>query len=367
MSLSASPRWDPYVLYDGEELHRHWAWRFANGARVALVQGIGFDPRMCLSLGMLRDLAPTAAVEVWAANLGGHGDATARAAAEENFERFEELLDGGPRHDLNVSAAGIEQTARQSAAAFADLDQFGDVSDVIVDVSALPRSVFFPLIAKLLYLCDQRADAPNLHVLAGDAAWLDAEVHAEGIDENAIWLHPFAGTFSVDSTSHYPRVWIPVLGENTTAQLERISELINPAEVCPLLPFPSRDPRRGDELFREYRAVLFDELRADSGTIMYAAELNPFQIYRRLRQATLEHVETLAPLGGCKTAYSALSSKLVAIGVLLVAYELRELGYEVGVADIGAQGHSLNRRFPAQQVQSETEMVGLTLSGDAYL
>jgi hypothetical protein len=363
----SSPRWDPYVLYDGEDLRKHWTNRFAEGARVALVQGIGFDPRMCLSLGMLRDLAPTAAVEVWATNLGGDGDATTRAAAEENLERFEQLLDGGPRHDLDVSAVGIEQVARRSAGAFTNLNQLGNVTDVIIDVSALPRSVFFPLIAKLLYLCDQRADAPNLHVLAGDLAWLDAEVDAEGIDENAVWLHPFAGTFGVDSTSHHPRVWMPVLGENTTAQLERISELINPAEVCPLLPFPSRDPRRGDELFREYRAVLFDELRADSGTFMYAAESNPFQIYRRLRRATLEHAETLAPLGGCKTAYSALSSKLVAVGVLLVAYEMRELGFEVGVADIGAQSYTLNRRFAAEQIQAETELVGLTLSGDAYL
>jgi hypothetical protein len=182
-----------------------------------------------------------------------------------------------------------------------------------------------------------------------------------------VWLHPFASTFGVEATLHVPRVWMPVLGEGTAQQLERISELILAAEVCPLLPFPSRDPRRGDELFLEYRRVLFDQLRTDSGTVIYAAESNPFQVYRRLRQSTLEHAETLKPLGGCKTAYSALSSKLVAVGVLLVAYELRAEELEVGVADIGAQTNTLARHVSVQEARERTELAGLTLSGDSYL
>jgi hypothetical protein len=368
MSSGSRPRWDPYVLHAGRALREHWESRFAAGAKVALLQGVGFDPRMCLVLELMRELAPVDSVDVWAVSLGAPGNATAHAAASANAEQFAGLLEGGDRHDLDVSASGLEETARRAAGAIGSLDALGAVTDIVVDVNALPRPVFFPLVAKLLYLCDQRhAEAPNLHVLAGDAAWLDAEIHAEGIDEHAAWLHPFAGTFGVEATLHVPRIWMPVLGEGTATQLERISELITPAEVCPLLPFPSRDPRRGDELFLEYQAVLFDQLRTDSGTVMYAAESNPFQIYRRLRQSTIEHAETLTPLGGCKTAYSALSSKLVAVGVLLVAYELRDLNIEIGVADIGAQGHTLNRRYSGEEVHERTELVGLTLSGDCYL
>lgn len=367
MSTSKQPRWDPYVLYAGPDLSEHWARRFDEGAKVALVQGVGFDPRMCLGLALLRELASAASVDVWAVHFAAPGDAATRATADENAERFVELLADGRQKVLDMAAPGIEQTARRAADAVADLAALGDVTDVIVDVNALPRQVFFPLIAKLLYLCDQRhGAAPNLHVLAGDAAWLDAEIHSAGVDEHAVWLHPFAGTFGVEATLHVPRVWMPVLGEGTAAQLERISQLITPAEVCPLLPFPSRDPRRGDELFLEYRRVLFDQLRTDSGTVIYAAESNPFQVYRRLRQSTLEHEETLKPLGGCKTAYSALSSKLVAVGVLLVAYELHAEECEVGVADIGAQSHTLGRRVSLQEAQEGTNLVGLTLSGDSY-
>ena len=368
MTVTTQPRWDPYVLNSGAQLREHWAWRFEHGATVAFVQGIGFDPRMCLGLKLLRDLAPPAAVEVWAVSFGSPGDTTAIAMAQDNLALFTELLSTGRRHDLDLAAPNIEQTARGAANAIADLAVFGDVSDIVIDVNALPRAVFFPLIAKLLYLCDQRhAGAPNLHVLAGDAAWLDAIIQSAGIDEHAVWLHPFASTFGVEATLHVPRVWMPVLGERTAPQLERISQLVGQMEVCPMLPFPSRDPRRGDELFLEYRRVLFDQLRTDSGTFIYAAESNPFQVYRRLRQSTLEHVQTLKPLGGCKTAYSALSSKLVSIGVLLVAYELRDDGYEVGVADIGSQSHTIKRHVSIEEARERTELAGLTLSGDSYL
>lgn len=365
---ATKPRWDPYVLHAGPTLREHWTWRFEAGAKVALVQGVGFDPRMCLGLALLRELAPTSSVDVWAVRFAAPGDATAAAMADDNATQFSGLVAGGRVEELDLSAPGIEQTARRAADAISDLAVFGDVSDIIVDVNALPRSVFFPLIAKLLYLCDQRhTDAPNLHVLAGDAAWLDAVIQSVGIDEHAVWLHPFASTFGVEATTHVPRVWMPVLGEGTEQQLDRISQLILPLEVCPLLPFPSRDPRRGDDLFLEYRRVLFDELRSDSGTFMYAAESNPFQVYRRLRQSTVEHAETLQPLGGCKTAYSALSSKLVAVGVLLVAYELRDQQLEVGVADIGAQSNTLARHVSVQEAREHTDLVGLTLSGDSYL
>jgi hypothetical protein len=323
---------------------------------------------MCLGLALFRDLAPPDRVDVWVVRFDAPGDATARTLAEENQSCFDGLLGGGRLEELDLSAPGIEPTARRAADAVSDLADFGDVTDIVVDVNAFPRPVFFPLIAKLLHLCDMHGvGAPNLHVVAGDAAWLDAKIEDAGIDEHAVWLHPFAGTFGVEATLHVPRLWMPVLGEGTSIQLERISQLITPGEVCPLLPFPSRDPRRGDELFLEYRQVLFDRLRTDSGTIIYAAESNPFQVYRRLRQSTLEHAETLKPLGGCKTAYSALSSKLVAVGVLLVAYELRALGAEVGVADIGAQGHVLKEYVSLQEAQERTELVGLTLSGESYL
>jgi hypothetical protein len=367
VSTQDGSRWDLYVLHRQQALHKHWQRRFADGARVALIMGVGFDPRMCMALRMFGELAGVDVVAVHAVRFAAPGDVTARVMAEENLSEFDRLLGVRPVAELTVAGNGLDATARSAAAAVQSLDALGYVSDIVVDINALPRAVFFPLVAKLLYLCDQRgAEAPNLHIIGGDNAALDAEIEVVGIDEHASWLHPFEGSFGVEATAELPRVWMPILGENTEQQLERISDLVAPQEVCPLLPFPAKDPRRGDQLFDAYRGVLFDRLQTDSGTVIYADEANPFQVYRRLLFSTRRYQRTLGPLGGCKTAFSALSSKLVAIGALLVAYELRE-GLEVGIADIGAQLHRVQRHVKIEEAAATTELVGLSLSGDCYL
>jgi hypothetical protein len=63
-------------------------------------------------------------------------------------------------------------------------------------------------------------------------------------------------------------------------------------------------------------------------------------------------------LGGCKVALSTLSSKLMSLGALLVAYELKQLGNNIGVAHIQCQGYTLASMVP------NAELVGLWLAGE---
>ena len=71
------------------------------------------------------------------------------------------------------------------------------------------------------------------------------------------------------------------------------------------------------------------------------SELNPFEVYRRLRGAVLRYSDVFGILGGCRVAISPMSSKLMSLGALLVAYELKACGYRVGVAHVDAQGYRL--------------------------
>lgn len=369
MATENEGRWQTYVLHRDRELRDHWSARFGDGAAVCLLMGIGFDPRMCLGLELLASLAGPETLCVKSIDFGGPTDTLAEESAEKTKELFERLVAPFPHESLALPGGeGIENLARASANFFESLDGIS-ATDLIVDVNALPRPLFFPLIAKLLFLCDQRGPgAPNLHIFAGDAAWLDELIVVNGLDENAVWLHPFEGTFLAEADNFLPRVWMPVLGEGDTQALKRISELVAPQEVCPLLPFPSLDPRRGDRLFEHFREILFDELRSDSGTVTYGAEGNPFQVYRRLRQSTLQYGEALHELGGCKVAFSAMSSKLVSLGVLLAAYEfLGSSDHVTGVAEIGAQQHRLTRAVSIEEARKKTELIGLSVSGDCYL
>ncbi len=371
MSGGAQPnegRWQNYVLHLDTELKEHWGERFAAGAKVCFIMGIGFDPRMCLGLECLREVAAPEALQVKAIEFGGSADQVAEESAKRTRTRFEELITELDTEIVSVAGEGdVDRFARNAAGLFETLEQL-TVTDIVVDVDALPRSLFFPLISKLLFLCDEAGvAAPNLHVFAGNAAWLDELIVGEGLDETAVWLYPYAGTFLSEADQHLPRIWIPILGEGDPLALQRIFELVAPTETCPLLPFPSRNPRRGDILFESYHGVLFDRLRTDSGTVIYADEGNPFQVYRRLRESTLRYGKSLQELGGCKVAFSSLSSKLVSLGALLAAYELMgDPDHITGVAEVGTQTHRLLREVSIEEAREKTELAGLSLTGDCY-
>jgi hypothetical protein len=253
--------------------------------------------------------------------------------------------------------------SRNAANLFISPDPLRPYSDVVVDVSAMPRGVYFPLIARLLYLLDEwPADgpAPNLHVLVAEDPGLDSRIREEGIDEAADFLYSFEGRFNQEATASFPKVWIPLLGENRVTQFDRIYDLVKPDEVAPVLPSPSRNPRRADDVVIQYRELLFDQLGIDPRDFLYASEQNPFEVYRQVRKAVLHYREVLGLLGGCKFALSALSSKLMSLGPLLVAYELKRAGMDVGVAHIECQGYRI------ASPDSNPEIVGLWLSGECY-
>jgi hypothetical protein len=170
---------------------------------------------------------------------------------------------------------------------------------------------------------------------------VDAHITEEGIDEDADYIHPFRGAVERESAAGRPKVWFPLLGENQTVQLKRIYDLINPAEICPLLPAPSVNPRRGDELVMEYRELLFDQLRVEARNFIYASETNAFEAYRQLRRAILHYGKALKPLGGSNAVISANSSKLLSVGALLAAYELKRSRVNIAIAHVEAHGYTM--------------------------
>jgi hypothetical protein len=220
---------------------------------------------------------------------------------------------------------------------------------------------YFPLLARILYLLDTdtsaRTPLTNLHAVVAEDPALDSVIREEGVDEKAEFVASFGGGFDEEATQT-PKIWMPLLGERRTTQFDRIRELVNPDEICPVLPFPSRNPRRADDIVIDYQQILFDQLRLDPREFLYASEQNPFEVYRRMRTAVLHYDDVFKLLGGCRVALSALSSKLMSLGALLVAYELKQVGYKIGVAHIECQGYTLEPQAP------NAELVGLWLAGE---
>jgi hypothetical protein len=266
--------------------------------------------------------------------------------------------DGSSRHRLGSrSATGI----------FSNISEIKDYTDIIIDISAIPRSIYFSLIGKMLYLIDQVKNGisiPNLHVVVSENAKLDQIIRSIDIDDTAGYIHGFSSDIETEATTGIPTIWIPILGEDKSGQLERIYNHVNPDEICPVLPFPSLNPRRGDELLIAYREFLFDKWRIESRNIIYASEQNPFETYRQIYKAVYHYNQALKPLGGCKVAVSAVSSKLLSIGALLAVYEMKE-NFSIGLAHIGTQGYNMDEVLTTTGNRN-SELFSLWLAGECY-
>ena len=368
-------RWSTYARAAGTDLEALFLSHFNDSSRKArFILGRGFDPRMSTGLSLLRRVCPSLPVEVVLLTYEEGEQSPSRAydeAVKKNLEDLGKVIPATQLSNRNISMFSAERrrmTSRSAEGQFKNATEFASITDVLVDVSALPRSVFLPVVAKLLHIIDgQNSPRMNLFVLADENPKIDSLIVEEGLDEEADYIHTFRGDAERESAASKPRVWFPLLGENQATQLQRIYDLVRPSEVCPLLPAPSQNPRRGDNLILEYRGLLFDSLRVDPRNFLYASETNPFEVYRQLVHAIDHYSKSLAPLGGSNAIVSALSSKLLSIGALLAAYELKRAGSRVAIAHIEAHGHRVAIEMEElTRLAKDGVIHGLWLAGECY-
>lgn len=376
--VEGTARWYNYVLDRGDTLRHFWSSHLNESVRdVLFVLGKGFDPRLCNGLEAILDAGGSGRRDVLAVAFEEGRASPSEVHQPEalaNWEQLERMLKGkGSLHSKPIkmrSDDGRSVGSRAAAGVLKDWSDIKDYSDVLIDISAMPRSVYFPLIAKALHIIDdatsQNTRRPiNLHVLVSNNPSLDECIKDEGVEDTAIYVYPFAGGLEREATAMVPRIWIPLLGEGQSVQLERIHTLVVPDEICPVLPSPSLDPRRGDKLVLEYRELLLDSLRVEPRNFIYASESNPFEVYRQIGRTIVQYRGALTPLGGCKTVLSALSSKLMSVGALLVAYELREDAGGVGIAHVESRGYQMDPGV-AESVSAQSELCSLWVAGECY-
>ena len=129
-----------------------------------------------------------------------------------------------------------------------------DQTDIVLDVSSLPRIAYLSLMLALLDRLVPNRNAPvplaaskiNLQILVGEDAGLDSMIQSEDPSNELVLIPGFASALQTESTRDWPLVWFPVLGENRVSQLQKVmyDQIPDSAEICPVLPHPSRDPRR---------------------------------------------------------------------------------------------------------------------------
>jgi hypothetical protein len=313
-------------------------WRAARrrGGRTILVVGVGFDPRALVAVREFCALDCGDSLLVLMVGLPGRGgDARAVSLAEGNRRGLDELqATGGFRLeqvpfpegiDGHVVGRSISQTVHERG--------FIGVADlVVVDISALPANIYFPLIGGILTAAESGKFRGDLQVVVCENPELDSTILAEGVTDPAP-ISGFISGLTQDARPAEIRVWAPVVGEGQGPQLEALYQYLDPREICPVLPFPARNPRRGDGLIVEHRQLLFDRMEIEPRNIIYADETNPFDVYRALCRLSTRYGEAVAPLGEAKIVTSVHGSKTLSLGVLLASWEARLPVVAAGPAD----------------------------------
>ena len=367
-------RWEHYLIFKGPEFYSFWEDYLRGSDRdVLFIIGLGFDPRMCTGIKAILNAGASGKRECLLVNFdeGAHSPSKKyQNRVDENELTLNRLLDGkGGLQSVTIpmwSDDGRRIGARRASKIVDGDIILSSYTDVIVDISALPRGIYFPLLAKLLYKIDNLQDSDrkvNLHVTVAEDVGIDKMIQEEGIDETATYLHGFSSALEQGATAEIPIVWIPVLGEGKEIQLVRIYDHVKPDEICPVLPSPSRTPRRGDDLLLEYQELLFDRLRVEPQNIIYSCEHNPFETYRQIYRTIQRYRSALQPLHGCKIVISAISSKLLSIGALLAAYEAKKADYMVGIAHIESHGYVMKED---ELPKGDEELFSLWLAGECY-
>lgn len=379
MVLTGTGRWTDYFMSHGPSFDTFWEELFNGSQRnLVFVVGRGFDPRMCYAVESILSRKGSGLRDCVALDYDeGDSKSGTRYAdlIKSNWEKLQSLIGQakGTLSTKNVaipSRSGRRNTTFNAARVFNSLDEFSNYSDVIVDISAMPRNIYFPLIHKLLVLIDGARSLvkhpfPNLHIVVSEDYELDSCIVDEGLEERASYLHSF-GAIDLEATAEKRRVWIPILGEGQGTQLDKIRNLVDPNEVCPLLPFPSRNSRRADNLIREYRRFLFDEVLIEPRNIIYADERNPFQVYREILKATDYYNKVLDLVNGCKVIISPLSSKLLSVGALIAAYEAKQLGKLVGIAHVECKSYRIEGDLEKLKHSERQVLYEIWLAGESY-
>lgn len=342
--------WSKYVFQNGSDVHELWDVAFSDRPlKLLYIAGHGFDIRAQKAMSELVKNITENGAEVEQAKLllvncsGSELCDDMRALTEENSNELKRIfqtlspceifhVDSHQSHedDLGPSTALREVT-------LAILSHIQGVTDIILDVSSLPRVVYISLIVSILRKLIGVKSNPknkenvlsaggvNFQVIVAEDPILDAHIKAEDPSNELITIPGFASATHTESGGDWPHVWFPLLGENRVAQLEKLISLASisqSAEVCPVLPHPSKNPRRADELLIEYSEPLFKSRRTPATNIILANESNPFEVYRQLLNAMLRYKDSMILLGGCRLIVTPLGSKLMTIGAALACFEV---------------------------------------------
>lgn len=194
------------------------------------------------------------------------------------------------------------------------------LTDIVLDVSALSTGIGFPIARYLLDYCEQN-EGLNFHVMISSNPEIDARIVTEPYSMPT-YVKSFSGDLSSYAEQPIVRIWLPQLATGRYATLEKITGVHGDDfyKVCPILPFPARNPRRADDLIAEFLPLLTAEV-VDARDYIYVSERNPLDSFRKISTLKQRYDRTMEGVFTPQLVLSPLGSKVMTVGAMMAAIE----------------------------------------------
>ncbi len=327
--------------------------------RTLIIGGAGFDPRSTVVTASIaaagtncrgiyvREERPNPALELL-------------RRAETNIASLRHLVPGCLIEAVDIfdKDDGAVVGAKRFIRRIASLITVGDSpTDIVLDLSALSIGISFPLVRYVFQAFGQ--SGLNVHLFVTEDPNLDSGITPEHTDQ-PMYVPGFDGDASLDQQTQATRLWIPQLVRNRREALRRIHDFVHPEEICPILPFPARNLRAGDELLEHYITEIVDTWEVDPRNYIYSAEREPLDLYRTLLRLDDARKRVYEAQGGSLLVLSPIGSRALALGALLAA-----LDRNFPVAYLESISYALPVN-PAPVAPQAWPIVHVWLTGDAY-
>ncbi|MGR4866728.1 hypothetical protein [Caulobacter sp. LARHSG274] len=324
---------------------------------VLFVGGAGFDPRSTVVATRIAAVAPA----LRALLLQEHRPKPPQNLLDRavgNAQYLAATLVGAVIEPIDIFGADGAVIGGRNAVSVLARQDFTDLTDVVVDSSALSVGTSFPLIRYLVERIGQGKGPVNLHVFVAHDPNLDASIQSIAGDAPG-YVHGFRGGSTLDGAASAAKLWLPQLAVRRRGALTRLHDFVSPHDTCPILPFPATNPRLGDELAEAFLTEFESAWSVDTRNIVYAAEDDPLDLYRTILRLDDLRRPVFQEVGGSSLVLSPVGSKVMALGALMAALER-----DLPVAYMEAIGYHLDGSIPT--VTEASHLVHVWLEGEVY-
>ena len=247
-----------------------------------------------------------------------------------------------------------------------------EYNDIFIDLSALSVGVSFPLVKYIYEQANNAEELVNVHLTAAFNNKLDSYISSDST--NFVTHVKKFPTSNLLGEKEKVKLWLPLMSASKNKVLNKIYDKTEPHDVCPIVPFPSKEPRKGDELTAiHYREELENTWGVAPQDFIYTDEGRPLDIYRTIMRVNKDRESVFNIFGGSMLILSPLGSRMPTIGMLMAALEggfpvvyVETLNYHVNWGKVDEIQKHMEEDWEKGEMPKDLEIAHVWLYGEAY-